>query len=266
MRAVVLESTPLVAARRRRLAGTERGFRPGHRARARRRHLRFGPGAGLRCTAPARLPWVPGHEAIGEIVAAGAGRGRVPGRPARRHRAELPVPALPRVPVRADLDVPGPGARRLHRAGHAGRVRGRLPAAYAWPVPDRWADGDAVCAEPLTVALAAIRRSGSGPGGRCLVVGAGLAGRRCSAWPWSPTGSLRTCSNRTPAGSSWRCRSARRRPGPTTPASHGLRDVRGGGGPRRGRQPGRARGDRGADRPRRRRPPGLTPGWWSGAS
>ena len=51
-----------------------------------------------------------------------------------------------------------------------------VPSAYAWPAPDRWSDGDAVCAEPLTVALAAIRRSGMRPGGNCLVVGAGSQG------------------------------------------------------------------------------------------
>ncbi len=51
-----------------------------------------------------------------------------------------------------------------------------IPAAYAWPVPDTWSDADAACAEPLTVALTAIRRSGAQPGGRCLVVGAGSQG------------------------------------------------------------------------------------------
>jgi threonine dehydrogenase-like Zn-dependent dehydrogenase len=68
-----------------------------------------------------------------------------------------------------------------------------VPAAYAWPVPGRWSDGDAVCAEPLTVALAAIRRSGIKPGGSCLVVGAGSAGRPPGSTPgwWS--------------GISWRC-------------------------------------------------------------
>jgi alcohol dehydrogenase/L-iditol 2-dehydrogenase len=51
-----------------------------------------------------------------------------------------------------------------------------VPAAYAWPAPGHWSDGDAVCAEPLTVALAAIRRSGMRPDGNCLVVGAGSQG------------------------------------------------------------------------------------------
>lgn len=51
-----------------------------------------------------------------------------------------------------------------------------VPAAFAWPIPCDWADTDAVCAEPLTVALAAIRRSGALPGCRCLVVGTGSQG------------------------------------------------------------------------------------------
>ena len=58
-----------------------------------------------------------------------------------------------------------------------------VPAAFAWPVPDDWGDGDAVCAEPLTVALAAVRRAMAAPGRRprgraerCLVIGAGSQG------------------------------------------------------------------------------------------
>jgi alcohol dehydrogenase/L-iditol 2-dehydrogenase len=53
-----------------------------------------------------------------------------------------------------------------------------VPAAFAWRVPEDWADGDAVCAEPLTVALAAVRRAMSiqAEPGRCLVIGAGSQG------------------------------------------------------------------------------------------
>jgi threonine dehydrogenase-like Zn-dependent dehydrogenase len=51
-----------------------------------------------------------------------------------------------------------------------------VPARFAWPVPDGWTDADAVCVEPLTVAQAAIRRSGDKPGGECLVIGAGSQG------------------------------------------------------------------------------------------
>ena len=51
-----------------------------------------------------------------------------------------------------------------------------VPAEFAWPVPAGWSDADAVCAEPFTVARAAIRRSGVRPGSRCLVIGAGSQG------------------------------------------------------------------------------------------
>lgn len=51
-----------------------------------------------------------------------------------------------------------------------------VPAEFAWPVPAGWTDADAVCAEPFTVARAAIRRSGVRPGRRCLVIGAGSQG------------------------------------------------------------------------------------------
>lgn len=51
-----------------------------------------------------------------------------------------------------------------------------VPAPFAWPVPRDWADTDAVCVEPLTVAVAAIRRSGAVSGDRCLVVGTGSQG------------------------------------------------------------------------------------------
>jgi threonine dehydrogenase-like Zn-dependent dehydrogenase len=53
-----------------------------------------------------------------------------------------------------------------------------VPSEFGWAVPAGWADEDAVCAEPLTVALAAMRRAGvpGSPAGRCLVIGAGSQG------------------------------------------------------------------------------------------
>ena len=104
-----------------------------------------------------------------------ARRGRVPGRPARRHRAELPVPALPRLPVRAHLDVPGPGARRLYRAGAAGRVRGRARGLrVAGPrALDRRRRGLRRTADGGAGRDQAQRHQ---PGGNCLVVGAGSQG------------------------------------------------------------------------------------------
>jgi 2-desacetyl-2-hydroxyethyl bacteriochlorophyllide A dehydrogenase len=124
--------------------------------------------------APAR-PWVPGHEAFGEVVAAG------------------PLADQARVGQRVVIEPNYPCLRcPACRAGLTSRCQDRVivgftapgvlaeyvtvPARFAWPVPAGWSDADAVCAEPLAVALAAIRRSGIEPGSRCLVVGAGAQG------------------------------------------------------------------------------------------
>ena len=120
-------------------------------------------------------PWVPGHEAFGEVVATGDGVSR--DRAGQRVVIEPNYPCLrcpacrsgrtSMCPDRVVVGFTAPGTL-------AARVA--VPAAFAWPVPGGWADTDAVCAEPLTVALAAIRRSGAAPGSRCLVVGAGSQG------------------------------------------------------------------------------------------
>ena len=124
--------------------------------------------------APA-YPWVLGHEAFGEIVAAGPGADA--SRVGQRVVIEPNYPCLrcpacrsgltSMCPDRVLVGFTAPGLLAEYAA---------VPSAYAWPVPGRWSDGDAVCAEPLTVALAAIRRSGMRPGGNCLVVGAGSQG------------------------------------------------------------------------------------------
>ena len=51
-----------------------------------------------------------------------------------------------------------------------------VPAGFAWPVPESCSDADAVCAEPFTVARAAIRRAKVTAASRCLVIGAGSQG------------------------------------------------------------------------------------------
>jgi alcohol dehydrogenase/L-iditol 2-dehydrogenase len=51
-----------------------------------------------------------------------------------------------------------------------------VPAEFTFPVPDTVTLQDLVCTEPLTVARAAIRRSGIGAGDSCLVVGTGSQG------------------------------------------------------------------------------------------
>ena len=120
-------------------------------------------------------PWIPGHEAFGEIVATGDGVD--PARAGERVVIEPNYPCL-RCPAcrsgvtsmcrdRAIVGFTVPGLLADYAA---------VPAAYAWPVPVGWADADAVCAEPLTVALAAIRRSGARAGSQCLVIGAGSQG------------------------------------------------------------------------------------------
>jgi alcohol dehydrogenase/L-iditol 2-dehydrogenase len=120
-------------------------------------------------------PWVLGHEAFGEIAATGDGVD--PSRVGQRVVIEPNYPCL-RCPAcrsgrtsmcqdRVLVGFTAPGLLAEYAA---------VPADYAWPAPARWSDGDAVCAEPLTVALAAIRRSAIRPGGGCLVVGAGSQG------------------------------------------------------------------------------------------
>jgi threonine dehydrogenase-like Zn-dependent dehydrogenase len=122
-----------------------------------------------------RYPWVPGHEAFGEVVLTGEGVDRA--RVGQRVVIEPNYPCLKcpsclagrtsMCPERVIVGFTAPGTLASLVA---------VPAAFAWPVPGDWADTDAVCVEPLTVALAAIRRSGAAPGDRCLVVGTGSQG------------------------------------------------------------------------------------------
>jgi threonine dehydrogenase-like Zn-dependent dehydrogenase len=134
---------------------------------------------------PPSVPWVPGHEAVGEIVAAGPG---VPGsRVGERVVIEPNVPCFACPPCRAGLT--SACTRRTSLGFSAPGLLADLvavPAPFAWPVPPGWTDEDAVCLEPLTVAQAAIRRSAAlppaggppaaGPASRCLVIGAGSQG------------------------------------------------------------------------------------------
>jgi alcohol dehydrogenase/L-iditol 2-dehydrogenase len=52
----------------------------------------------------------------------------------------------------------------------------RVPAEFAWPLPDTIRPEDAVCIEPLAVALAAIREARLQPGAHVTVFGAGAQG------------------------------------------------------------------------------------------
>lgn len=120
-------------------------------------------------------PWIPGHEAFGEIVATGAG---VPGaRVGERVAIEPNFPCFSCPPCRAGLT-----SGCLRRVSLGFTAPGALaeliavPARFAWPVPGDWSAEDAVCAEPVAVALAAIRRAAVSKGSRCLVLGAGSQG------------------------------------------------------------------------------------------
>ncbi|MEV6612042.1 alcohol dehydrogenase catalytic domain-containing protein [Kutzneria sp. NPDC051319] len=120
-------------------------------------------------------PWVLGHEGVGEIVATGSGVvDRTVGQrvvidpdiccfrcaPCRRGLTSACVD-------RASVGLTRPGLLAEYAA---------VPAGFTFPVADHVALEDLVCAEPLTVARAALRRSGIRAGDSCLVLGAGPQG------------------------------------------------------------------------------------------
>lgn len=121
------------------------------------------------------LPWVMGHEGGGDVVEVGelVSDRRVGDRVViEPNLACLSCPAClsgltSDCPKRRILGMSTPGVL-------AERVA--VPAAFALPVPSAWPDEVLACFEPLAVARAAVRRSGVGPGQRCLVVGAGSQG------------------------------------------------------------------------------------------
>lgn len=121
------------------------------------------------------LPVIPGHEMIGYVEELGAG-----------------VNSLTigqRVTVQPNFSC---GHCDLCTSGHANICPEKIrlgidnhgvfaeyvsvPAAYTWPLPDDISDDDAVLAEPLAVAVHALRRGPCKPGDRVLVLGAGLIG------------------------------------------------------------------------------------------
>jgi alcohol dehydrogenase/L-iditol 2-dehydrogenase len=121
------------------------------------------------------VPWVLGHEGLGTVVAVG---GEVRGqRVGQRVVIEPNHPCLSCPSCLAGATA-GCEHRRSLGINEPGVLAERVavPARFAWPVPDGMSDEDAVCIEPLTVALTAVRRGGVRPGQRCLVVGAGSQG------------------------------------------------------------------------------------------
>lgn len=121
------------------------------------------------------LPWVLGHEGVGEIVAVGPD---VTDRDVGQRVAIEPNYCCLRcAPCRRGftsacanrviVGINAPGLIAEYAA---------VPARFAHPVAHDVTLQDLVCAEPLTVARAAIRRSGLAAGDTCLVVGTGSQG------------------------------------------------------------------------------------------
>ncbi|WP_449351427.1 zinc-dependent alcohol dehydrogenase [Streptomyces shaanxiensis] len=125
-------------------------------------------------TAPA-TPWVMGHEGFGRVVSTGADApDHLVGRQvviepnyACLKCADCLTGLTSACPHRAIVGLNSPGVL-------AERVA--VPAPFVHTVPDGLSGADLACAEPYTVARAAVRRSGVTDRDRCLVVGAGAQG------------------------------------------------------------------------------------------
>lgn len=120
---------------------------------------------------------VVGHEAIGVVVAVGAevDSSRIGDRVAIEPNYPCTTcrPCLQGVPSLCTQ-------RRSPVVTEQGFLceRVAVPAAFAWPLPDSVSDEDAVCIEPLAVALSAVRRAGDISGReRIAIAGAGSIGR-----------------------------------------------------------------------------------------
>jgi 2-desacetyl-2-hydroxyethyl bacteriochlorophyllide A dehydrogenase len=120
-------------------------------------------------------PWVLGHEGVGEIV--DAGRDVRDRRPGQRVAIEPNYCCLRCAACLAGFTSACPN-RVIVGMSTPGLLAERVavPAEFAFPVAGHVRIDDLVGAEPLTVARAAIRRSGIAPGDTCLVVGAGSQG------------------------------------------------------------------------------------------
>jgi 2-desacetyl-2-hydroxyethyl bacteriochlorophyllide A dehydrogenase len=121
------------------------------------------------------LPVIPGHEAIGCIEKSGPG---VMGLSNGQRVTIQPnfacgtcstclagYPNLCTKKIRLGIDTHGVFADYVV-----------VPAAYVWPLPEDLADEVAVLAEPLAVAVHALRRVTPGRGERVLILGSGLIG------------------------------------------------------------------------------------------
>jgi 2-desacetyl-2-hydroxyethyl bacteriochlorophyllide A dehydrogenase len=121
------------------------------------------------------LPVIPGHEMVGRVEAMGPG---VTGWSVGQRVTLQPNIACGRCPLCRD------GHRNLcpHKVRLGADADGVfaeyavIPAAYAWPVPERLSDEIAVFAEPLAVVVHALGRAAPQPGERALIIGAGVIG------------------------------------------------------------------------------------------
>jgi (R,R)-butanediol dehydrogenase/meso-butanediol dehydrogenase/diacetyl reductase len=135
----------------------------------------FIPAAAPHPVTGARAPLVLGHEFAGVVVAAGAG---VTGpRPGRRVAVDTIVSCGTCYWCRRGevTRCPALGALGLHGDGGLAELC-NAPARMCLPVPDTVADDEAALAEPLAVAVRALRRAGLRPGERVAVIGAGAVG------------------------------------------------------------------------------------------
>lgn len=122
-----------------------------------------------------RMPWVLGHEGVGEIVAVGE---RVEGRRVGQRVAVEPNYCCLECAACAKGFTSACQNRVIIGINTPGLISEffAVPAEFTFPVAEQVTLEDLVCAEPLTVARAAIRRSGIAVGDSCLVVGAGSQG------------------------------------------------------------------------------------------
>ncbi|MBI0297284.1 L-idonate 5-dehydrogenase [Streptomyces sp. PRKS01-29] len=127
-----------------------------------------------------REPMVLGHEVVGTVVAYGEGAtGPAVGTPVAVHPATpcevCPECADGRANVCRDTRYLGSAARFPHvQGGFASRIA--VPAAQLRALPDGLDPRRAALAEPLAVALHAVRRAGAVKGRHVLVTGAGPIG------------------------------------------------------------------------------------------
>lgn len=124
-------------------------------------------------------PWLLGHEAVGEIRALGGGTEAAGWRVGQRVVLE---------PNQSDLTCAECRAGNTSRCSQR-RSSGVLtqpgfmtdlvihPAQFTHAAPGEATIEDLVCVEPLSVAVAAVRRSGIGPGQSACVLGAGAQGQ-----------------------------------------------------------------------------------------